>query len=147
MNERYEKEEELKKLSVKKEVRKNLATGENETVVLIFDEEEGIERFNLFQRRFGQKRNRMSDSETSSTADTDAFMLAVAQQMGPRNTKGFLTAADVKHMETESLSKPEKKQRGQVSNRKLKSNGSDESSSSAAPQLSAGVKADATKKK
>ena len=146
VDERYKNEEERTKLSVK-EVRKSLVTGEIETVVRIFDEEEGIERFNLFQRRFGQKRTRMGDSETSSTADTDAFMLAVAQQMGPQNTKGFLTAADVKHMETESLSKSEKKQRGQADMRKLKTNEFDKSSSSAAPLLSVGVKADATKKK
>ena len=144
-HERYENEDERKKLRVKKEVRRNLATCEDDTVVRIFDEEEDIER--VFQQRFGQNGTRLGYSETSSTADTDAFMLALAQQMGPQNTKGFLTAADVKRMETERLSESDKKQRGQVSKRKLKTNESDESSNSAEPLLSVGVRADATKKK
>ena len=135
---KYPNEEERKKLQVKKVQRKNVATGQMETVVLIFDHQEGIERFKIFQRRFASKRTRLGDADTSIHEDIDHFVLAVSGELGPQNTKGFLTHADVKHMEQEALSKKEIKMKQEEKKRKLKKNDSEDSSSSVAPLDAAG---------
>ena len=135
---KYPNGEERKKLKVKKVQRKNVATGQMETVVLIFDHQEGIERFKIFQRRFASKRTRLGDKDTSVHEDIDHFFLAVAGELGSQNTKGFLTHADVKHMEQEALSKVELKKKQEEKKRKLNKNDSEDSSSSVAPLDAAG---------
>ena len=131
-NEKYT-EAERKKLNVKKDTRFNLVTRKEESIIRIFDEEEGVERFRQFQRKAVEKRTRLAD-KVSEPEELDNLFTAVATAIGrPTNTKGFLTAADIKfaNLEKENLSKAERQKKS------LKRNNSEssESSGSVAPLL------------
>ena len=119
-----------KKLNWKKEQVKDVKTGKMKSVVRIFDEEEGVERFKMFQKRQAVKRIKLGDSDVSGMADMDRFFEAVANSIGPSSYKGYLTAADVKGMAgSEQRSKADrKKQQEDAKKRKLDKKNSEESS-------------------
>ena len=139
-------DEERKKLPWKLDTRWNLVKRCEETIVRVFDDDEGIERFKNYQRKGVVKRTRLADVATDP-AELDKFFAKVAETIGrPTNTKGYLTAADLRfyNMEREALSKAEKKKKV------LKKNDSvDSSHSSSAAPLAAvtGIKKEKVKGK
>lgn len=102
-------EADRKQLNWKKEQVKDIKTGKVKSIVRIFDEEEGVERFKMFQKRQAVKRLKIGNSD-ANMEDVDKFFEAVANSIGPGSCKGYLTAADVKGMAgNEPMSKAERK--------------------------------------
>lgn len=127
--------EEQKKMDFKKESQKNLRTGKVELFYRVFDDEEGVERFESYQDRKTSKRRKLGDTIASNEDQEETFD-AAARAILETTTKSGVTRADLSQVgklhKLEPKSKSARKQDDlkKKQERKLKKNDSTASSHS-----------------
>ena len=140
--------EQRKTLNIKKEQKYNLVTCQIDTWVRIFDDVEGIERFELYQDNGIQKKKQVHDNELGDENEADEAFRDGAQEIlgAPNIHKNAITKADIGYVENQKSQRFEKEVNKKKKLKKHDSTGSSVTAGSSSSSASFGVMKDKLKR-